>query len=176
MPVTTLDLFTTAVQTSTGDEPWVNVNNVLAEAGESQCDYPATDGVFSEYIQTSLPLAGAQVPPVSKIDFIRIEISTYGNTAASTSYVIRNVSILPGFTAVGDISLNEGSPQTEVFEGDLAYWNLTEEEALQFVAGVNPLELRHQKSGTGTGGESYVVWVKCQITYSKKQIPAPLLF
>jgi len=176
MPVTTLELFTSAVQTSTGARVWTDVNNVLAEAGQAQTTYTATDGQFSEYIEASLPLAGAQIPPFSKIDFIRIEVSTYGNTAASTNYVIRNVAILPGFTSAGNTSLNEGSPQTEVFEGNLSYWNLTEAQAQQFVSGVNPLHLRHEKTGTGTGGQSYVVWVKCQITYSKKQIPAPLLF
>ena len=177
MPVTTNSLFTGVTETTSGglSSQWTDLANVLAEAGEASSFY--ANAVPTYYIVVDTPDFSAVIPPDSIVTNVEITISAdrTGNPAISDVF-LENASIAGGLVkAVPGDEINI-TPTVYTVSGDLAFWGITNQDALDFSNGIGTMVFR---SGAPVGGTSYnvrVQWVKCQITYTSNLVPLPTLF
>ena len=90
---------------------------------------------------------------------------------------VRDVRIGTG-NDVGSTPGLTTSQTTYVFDGDLAYWGLTEGEAQDFVDGNERLRFEATNSSATQNNEVQVQWAKCSILFDAPTgpVPGPVLF
>ena len=105
-----------------------------------------------------MPLSGSEIPPGNVITDIEFRIQWF-RSAGNT--VNGELQITNGDTKVFVIS--EPPSTGEVYPGDLAYWNITQNQALDFAQGMDGQKLRLKMVD---GPNSVAVgWVECKFTY-----------
>jgi hypothetical protein len=167
MTDTTLELFNNVSLVSTGDALWQDEDNVKAEAGIA---FANNFGVGqTNRLQPYTPIAGAFVPTSADITDIRIDVNwrvTGLATASGSVYLISSSTKLDGVS---------GSLDTYTFEGDLAYWGLTQQQARDFANGTRPL-VTFMTEGGGNVDQYQMAWAKARFTYDGGSSSAPPMF
>ena len=161
MPDTTLALFTSTAQGSTGNPAWSDLDNMLIE-GTPTATCVLTAGQTSEIAQLLGP--DVTLPDRFRVTNIYIELTGRGPQV----YDINAVFIAGGSAKNGSIS----GPTTLTFDGDLAYWGISEAEAEDFANGVIPLEF----TANNLFGTAFMDEGKARITYETIPVPMPALF
>ena len=174
MPVTTSSRFTNVAQTDPGgfSTEWLNLANVLADAGEASTFFAANVRCWVMLLDT--PTFSSGVPADSSITDIRVRIRAR-RTDDSPGILIRPVRIeIAGGTQHTGAYLTPALEDITI-EGDLAFWGITNQQGLDFADGLE--DLTFQVESTGGGNQTaFVQWVDCQITYVSDLIPLPTLF
>lgn len=141
MPVVAFDRFVTIAQRAVGgpnDRAWVDLSNALivSDAQFAVIDpINASDEDF-HWIDFSVPLQGAFIAPDAVINSIDINMRT-GSTAPNVfNITAEEPQIIPGVDLGVDPNFGI-SPTTTAFSGNLAYWGLTAQEALDFIRGIS---------------------------------------
>ena len=175
MPITTTNFFTNVHQESypSSGNVWVDLPNVLADPNEATNNFDS--GFPFWYMVLDTPISGSQVPAdsiVTKID-ITITSKFYGNPGLIECN-LNFISIAGGPEKTGP-SLTDFD-QVYSLVGDLAYWGITNQQALDFASGLEDFKFSVENTGGGIKYDVGVKWVKCQITYTPNVVPLPALF
>jgi hypothetical protein len=169
MPSTTLELFEFVTEVSTGDAPWTNEANVLNDTPSST----ATSSNFgigqTDRLDLDTPISGGYIPGNATITNIRIDVNwrvTGIATASGSVYLISSSTKTDGVS---------GSLDTYTFEGDLAYWGLTQQQAKDFANGTRPLSA-FMTQGGGNVDQFQMAWAKAQFDYLDGPVAMPVFF
>ena len=165
MPNTSIDFFTSVTTGAPGANSWNNINSVLAAAGEADTNFDS--GFDTETVTLDTPLSGSEVPIGATIENIWIEFNCYREIAGPNILCYPgNVTIVPGLVK-NDETFMGTAPSSLFYAGDLAFWGLTNSEAMDFAGGIQDLTLQF-RLGFGSSGnfDAYLVFAKCQFNYS----------
>ena len=175
MPVTSNSLFTGVAQSVNGGSTvqWANLANVLAEPGEASAFYNA--GFQTWYMDLDTPDFVSVIPPDSTITNIAISISaSMDGNVGITDVRLEDISIAGGLTYFTADLIN--TPLIYDITGDLAFWGITNQQALDFAAGSEILQFVGSNPIGSIGFSLDVQWAKVLVTYTSALIPVPTLF
>ena len=176
---TTLDFFNTAADEnkypSDPSSPsltydyWDLPSDVLSDTRPAvyQQFQSANNHDYSQYLILHDPISGLSVPVGAVITNIRIDVELNYESTTTTTATIENLSI-EGGTLLGGVALIETDNTINTFTGDLAYWGLTNAQALLFADGTNYFRFQVlfvQTSSPGDDMELKCYNVKAQFTY-----------
>ena len=175
MTDTSNGLFTVANQESSADIDWTDLPNLLIDGEDDWAfvTYGAAAGL-SELASLTAPVSGAEVPGFATITNIEIQWRVLFTEFANDQVVFENVRIATGdaktFSSTTNIS-------TQTLSGDLAYWNITQQQAKDFAAGTEALEFEQRGIITPLEGNCY--WVKVRFSWENPvtdRIPPARMF
>lgn len=137
---------------------------ILEDGGYAYYDFGAAGNetdIYSEYVRVSQPQQLVAVPVNAVINNIRVEVQCATDLGWADPVTLEDMSITGGSTLasreVPAYALPLSNTIVQVFEGDLDYWGLTEEEALAFAKGEGGSLLQFRfKRGLDFNGLVYI--------------------
>jgi hypothetical protein len=157
---------------------------ILESGGYAYYDFGAAGNetdIYSEYIRLTQPTEYESVPVNAVINNIRVEVQCATDLGWDDPVTLEDMSITGGSTLasieVPAYALPLNNEIVQVFEGDLDYWGLTEEEALAFAKGEGGSQLQFRfKRGLDFDGAVYIeeTAVNVQISWDagSEEVPA----
>lgn len=170
MTTTASVLFKNVNQVSDGDRPWSDIGNLILSSGSAEIA-PFNTGNFSNTVRLWEP--DLVLPVGAIINNIKITSadSMLGGIFPSAS---ADVFIVGGITR--GWSAGAGT-RTHELSGDLAYWGITQQEAIEFLTGSR--EFRAQYECTASATNLFFSYVQVQVDYTAPQttvLSPPLVF
>jgi len=157
---------------------------LVNDGGYAYYDFGATGNetdIYSEYVRLTTPLEHAAVPVNAVINNIRVEVQCATDVGWADPVTLEDMSITGG-SALASIEVPEyalplDNDIVQIFEGDLDYWGLTNEEALAFATGEGGAQLQFRfKRGLDFDGLVYIqdTAVNVQISWDagSEEVPA----
>jgi hypothetical protein len=177
MALTSDDFFTNVATGAPGTNSWNNISSVLESTGEADTNFDS--GLNTETVTLDTPLSGSEVPIDATIENIQISFHCYHeNTGPGIECYPGNVTIVPGLVK-NIITLMGIVPSSLFYTGDLAFWGLTNSEAMDFATGTADLTMQFLLDFGSTGNfDAFLVFAKCQFTYTaiSTTVSPPVLF
>lgn len=174
MPTTATTLFRTASSGGGGatDVTWDTPNNVLNSSASYAIANNVGIGQLTKYLRVSDPIAGDDIDAVDTITHIKI-IVRFDQDSGSSVSATAQLRITGGSTKTAD-----GDPDslTSVsFNGNLSYWGLTAQEALDFARNLSGSRAEFRisyDSGSLNNVDWRVQWVQVNFTYTEGSVLA----
>jgi len=158
------------------DASWTDLANVVSSTLYAYQLLEVSYFWTTDYLQFEQPVAGSQIPatsPQPTITWITMSIDAFIDDGQGGSAFIDNARITNGgYVLTDDFPLTVDSYPTPagdvtvVIEGDLAYWGLTNAQALQFAGGTGSFrfDIKSTESPQLTKNV-YVGNVRCSFVY-----------
>lgn len=162
MPQTSDAYFLNAAQAAPGTEVWADLDNLLELAGEASVP-SLSSSENTQTVTLTDPANAGEMGPSDQITDIRVRISTYYEGATSAVINAEDIQIAGGNAKSGDIP--EDIETTLTFDGDLAYWGITEQQARDFVDGTEELIFHAGHVSGANATKVAVVWVDVRFDF-----------
>jgi hypothetical protein len=160
LSVLTTETFFSAIAQGTSSQ-WFNEENVLQDSLQGVFN-PSSPILVDRPLRVDGPICGSEVPPSAIIDRIIITFDGNNDQGGNNANWLREIGIEDG-TVFPD--LEKWSGGIEVYDGDLTYWGLTQQQARDFAIGNLHFNISGYAQGTDSNN-TYIDWFKCQFGYS----------